>query len=50
MNRLAQLFTTAALAFACQGLPAAEFYVATTGKDVNPGTEAGNRLQRFRPR
>ncbi|MCY2992550.1 MAG: right-handed parallel beta-helix repeat-containing protein [Planctomycetota bacterium] len=38
MNRFAQ-FLAAVLAVASQGLPAAEFYVATAGNDANPGTK-----------
>jgi hypothetical protein len=39
MNRLATLLTTGALALVCHAAGAATLYVATEGKDVNPGTE-----------
>ena len=39
MNKPIRLLTTIALAIVCQGLPAAEFYVATAGDDAHPGTQ-----------
>ncbi|MFH1918968.1 MAG: right-handed parallel beta-helix repeat-containing protein [Planctomycetota bacterium] len=39
MNKLATIITTGALALACHAVAAATFYVATDGKDTNPGTE-----------
>ena len=39
MNRLAQLVTATALAFACQGLSAADPHVAPTGNDSDPSTK-----------
>ena len=38
MNRFLPLLAGAALTLSCQGLPAAEYYLATTGDDAHAAT------------
>ena len=40
MNKLTALVTASALGLLCHAAPAATLYLATNGKDTNPGTEA----------